>query len=62
MRRLRDWTRHISWNGALIDVSKYLNKKHIQTSGPNKIAVAVCWFAVTIAFMIAFLKIVFRVF
>ena len=62
MRRLRDWTRHISWNGAHVNFSKYLNKKHIQTSGPNKFVVAVCWFVVIIALIIAFLKIVFRVF
>lgn len=50
------------FNGSFVDFSKYLNKSRLKGSGPNKIVVAICWLAVIIALIIAFLKIVFGAF
>jgi hypothetical protein len=50
------------FKGPYSDFSKYLKKTRLQNTAPNKIVVGICWLIVIIAFIIAFLKIVFRAF
>jgi hypothetical protein len=40
------------------DLSRYLNKRHAKTSGPNKGIVLIFWLAVIIAFIIALVLLV----
>jgi len=56
--KLSDW----KFKGSFIDFSKYLKKNRLKASQPNRMVVAVCWLIVIIALIIAFLKIVFKVF
>lgn len=44
------------FNSPYIDFTRYLNKKHSKTTAPNKIIVLICWFAVIVAMIIAFIK------
>jgi hypothetical protein len=50
------------FNSPFIDFSKYLKKSRLKATAPNKIVIAICWIFVGVALMVAFLKIVFRVF
>jgi hypothetical protein len=50
------------FNSGFIDFSKYLSKDRIEGGKPNKTVVFIFRIAAVIAILIAFLKIVFRVF
>jgi hypothetical protein len=50
------------FNSGFTDFSKYLRKGRIEGGKPNKTVVFVCWMVAVIAILIAFLKIVFRIF
>jgi hypothetical protein len=51
------WT-HIGFKGPYFDPVPYLNKNHVNTSGPNKKIVLICWGAVAIAAIVLVVKII----
>jgi hypothetical protein len=60
MRKLKKPFWNIGFKGPYIDLTPYLNKKHLKTSGPNEKIVLICWIAVAIAFLVLIIKILIK--